>query len=112
MAKRKTKSDPAREIETHRVTWQGFALEIHFERNWLGSSSSEFETAHLEIETITPERQPLPITETGYRSHFLAAAAIDEAGGSVAYVTAWLDHAARSTEWKVCRETQRQLSLF
>ncbi len=26
--------------------------------------------AHLEIRSIKPERAPLPITETGYRSHF------------------------------------------
>jgi orotate phosphoribosyltransferase len=54
----------------------------------------------------------LPITETGYLSHFVAADAIDEAGGPVAYVVAWLDRAAQDKEWKSRIEAQRQLSLF
>ena len=31
-----------------------------------------------------------PISETGYRSHFLNAQVFEEAGGPVAYAEAWL----------------------
>ena len=112
MTKRKTTPKARDGIEKFPVNWQGIALEIRFERNWLGSPPSEFHPSHLEIQTTAPEREPLPITETGYRSHFVAAEDIDEAGGPVPYVTAWLDHAANSKEWKARAEAQRQLSLF
>lgn len=69
-----------RSHETHRITWRGIILEIRYEAQWLGLDGP-FATAHLEIEAIDPARSPLPMTETGYRSHFTQAIAIDEAGG-------------------------------
>ncbi|MGX5774989.1 hypothetical protein ACWKW0_09380 [Methylorubrum zatmanii] len=63
---------------------------------------------HLEIRTIEPERAPLPITETGYRSHFLHGSELKEHGGALPFVLAWLEHAARTQAW----QTSRQLSLF
>ena len=59
-----------RHIETFRTDWNGIAIEIRWEPNWLNLTSSGYDTAHLEIKSIAPDRAPLPITETGYRSHF------------------------------------------
>ena len=98
-----------RTIEEHKAMWRGIDLIVTFERNWL--SSVRPITAHLTI-TTAPERQPLPITETGYRSHFLPAHAVDDEGGPVAFVLAWLDHEAASPEWKAAELSARQLSLF
>ncbi|MBV8686902.1 MAG: hypothetical protein JOZ90_11020 [Alphaproteobacteria bacterium] len=68
---------------------------------------------HLEIQVIAPERNaPLPITDNGYRSHFLRPGEIDEAGGLVAYVRRWLEEAARQPQWRIVRARWRQLSLF
>ena len=67
---------------------------------------------HHEIETLHPTRTPLPITETGYRSHFTGSAAIEERGGPVAYVIAWLDDAAKSSAWKKIEAKGAQLLLF
>jgi uncharacterized membrane-anchored protein len=53
----------------------------------------------LEVRVIEPERAPLPITDTGYRSHFLLAGIVEEAGGPAAYVRCWLDEAARHPRW-------------
>jgi len=58
-----------RNIETFRIEWSGIAIEIRYEPHWLGMDIG-YDTAHLEIESIAPERAHLPITETGYRSHF------------------------------------------
>lgn len=55
---------------------------------------------------------PLPMTETGYRSHFLPAAAVVEASAPVAYVRAWLDHEARSPAWRQRADAARQMTLF
>jgi hypothetical protein len=68
--------------------------------------------AHLEIEATQPARAPLPITETGYRSHFERADNIEAAGGPEAFARAWLDHEAGRPAWIEQRETARQGSLF
>lgn len=100
-----------RSLEKHSITWQGILIEIRYEARWLGTTGP-FSTAHLEVETLVPERAPLPITETGYRSHFTNADDIAADGGPIAFVIAWLDHAAQSQAWKDQTEKARQLTLF
>lgn len=97
-----------RSTQTFTARWAEIDLLISFERKWFGGDF----TSHLEIRSAEPERAPLPITETGYRSHFCPAAVIDDAGGPVAFVLAWLDQAARSPSWKAGEVARRQLSLF
>lgn len=96
------------------LDWQGITVEIVYEPNWLNIANrdGDLPSAHLDIRSINPERAPLPITETGYRSHFLHPVEIDELGGPVAYVQAWLDEMARSSEWRDHEARSRQLSLF
>ncbi|HEV7228603.1 hypothetical protein [Brevundimonas sp.] len=102
-----------RSIEVHALHWRGVDLEITFEESWLGMAPSRaYATAHLTVTATSPERAKLPITETGFRSHFIRAEDVAEVGGPVAYVTAWLDHMARSREWIAYEQASRQLSLF
>ena len=98
--------------ETHRAEWQGIALEIRYCRNWSASYEEiyGYPLAHLEIESAN--REPLPITETGYLSHFTGSELIDAEGGPVAYAIAWLDHEADSKAWKDHLAAREQLSLF
>lgn len=100
-----------RSIETHIITWRGITIEVRYEAAWLGSTGP-YSTAHLEVAALAPERAPLPITETGYRSHFANREGIGEVGGPVEFVTAWLDHSATKTRWKEQEESARQLTLF
>lgn len=95
-------------IETFTTDWQGIALSVSYEVRWLNLESAT--VAHLQIKSTGCER--LPITETGYRSHFLPAEEVARAGGPVAYTVAWLDYLAQSNEWKAYAEASRQLSLF
>ena len=97
-----------------RLDWQGVTISVSYEADWLGMSKelSQFATAHLEIEAVEPPKHPLPVTETGYRSHFVARGLVEQAGGPVAYVRAWLDHAAKAPAWKRQQEASRQLCLF
>lgn len=94
------------------LTWEGFSLAISYDPQWLRASDDYPGRAHLEVRVIEPERAPLPITETGYRSHFLLSGIVEEAGGPTAYVRAWLDEAARQPAWRKARDRWRQLSLF
>lgn len=96
------------------IEWQGITIEIVYEPNWLNLSreDSDLTAAHLDIRSIAPERAPLPITETGYRSHFLHPNEIAELGGPVAYVEAWLNDMAQSADWAKQEARRRQLTLF
>jgi hypothetical protein len=86
-------------MEQHKITWRGIALTITFKPDWLNVAD------HLEI--ATEGRVPLPVTETGYRSHFMAVGSIAAYGGPAAYAIDWLDHEAARVGW-----SGAQLSLF
>lgn len=78
----------------HLFTWQGIDIELTYcPVRWT-------QISHIEVRSIHPERAPLPITETGYRSHFFEVGTVEAEGGDVvAQVTAWLDEEARKPEW-------------
>ena len=80
----------------HHIDWEGIALLIKWCPNWLGQNAHH-QIAHLEIHAA--DKTPLPITETGYRSHFIDKGAVEALGGPGAYARAWLDVAAASPEW-------------
>lgn len=96
--------------EIFRVTWRGIEIEITYEKNWLVMEG--YSPCHLTICSVVPHRAELPITETGYKSHFTDPAFIDQAGGAVAYVIAELDAAAKSRKWITAEADSRQLALF
>lgn len=103
-----------RTFETATLEWQGITVGVSYEPDWLGSGArgSIFPIAHLEIRSIRPEKAVLPMTETGYRSHFLGQGIVEDAGGPGTYVRAWLDHAAKSPAWRKQQAATRQLDLF
>ena len=86
-------------MEQHHITWRGIALEITFMPEKFGLVD------HIEI--MSEGRAPLPVTETGYRSHFIPAETVAEHGGAAGFVTAWLEHEAARTGW-----SGAQLSFF
>ncbi len=96
-----------RDIQTFTHVWDGITLEISYEEDWLSGTS-----AHIQVRSIDPEREPLPITETGYRSHFCAPGDVTDHGGPVAYVMAWIDAEAETETWKKAKAARAQLSLF
>jgi hypothetical protein len=96
-------------ITTQLLEWQGSPpLSVSCQRESAGMEG----LTHLTIQVLGTKHYRLPITETGYRSHFLSEAEIAEAGGSLAYVRAWLDAEAATPEWRAREVKHRQLSLF
>ena len=93
-------------IET--LDWRGMLIQISYNPDWSGMRM----IAHLEIETQEPVRAPLPMTETGYRSHFLGQCIVEDAGGPASYVLAWLEAAAKDRGWAIIEAESRQLALF
>lgn len=101
-------------IHVSRIDWQGITIEISYEPSWSPAMDSCYgrQMAHLQLQAVAPENAMLPVTETGYRSHFVPHAEVIEAGGAIAYVRDWLDDAAQSPAWKDAQDRARQLALF
>ncbi len=100
------------DIETYRFNWSGYLIEVRYVADWLKSCRSWMPVSHIEVTTIDPPRVPLPITETGYKSHFLHPSVIDAEGGPEAYVRQWLNATAQSPDWQEQEAASRQMSLF
>lgn len=92
----------------HRLIWQDHVIEIIHTCGFCAQIGLD----HLSITCLSPERAALPFTQTGFKSHYLHEGEVIRAGGPVAYVTAWLDEASQSPEWKAQVDKSRQGSLF
>lgn len=94
--------------------WRGITIQVRYHPNRWKSYEEAFgyPLAHLEIQAINPKNARLPITDTGYLSHHLAPQDVKDEGGPAAYARAWLDFAARSSDWQSKQEQSRQLDLF
>ena len=94
--------------QMHRFIWRDLSIEVRYD-------PCQWNTiAHLEVETINPPRAALPITETGYRSHYHPIDTIerDYGGDVIAAVTGWLDAFAATPAWIAHEEASKQGDLF
>jgi hypothetical protein len=107
-AKGRGRKAPAKPRATwHRLTWCGVRLAVRLTRNCFGYYD------HLEVRVLaSPEARPIPITDTGYRSHFLPIGEVEEAGGASAYLRVWLEQEACSSAYRRALARWRQLELF
>ena len=101
-----------RHPEIYRFDWNGILLEVTYAPQWLPPAILGEDVAHLQVASIYPTDAPLPITETGYRSHFIAASAVAAAGGPVAYIDMWLTAESEAPEWRTRELASRQLTLL
>ena len=106
MSRKSTALTPPRP-RSQRFTWRHVTLSVKHTRDYLASGQS-----HLELSVVAPKGCPLPITDTGYRSHFIEAAELEAAGGPVAFIKAWLDREATSKTYKAAEQRWRQGDLF
>ncbi|MGD1892659.1 MAG: hypothetical protein ACFB15_18975 [Cyclobacteriaceae bacterium] len=88
------------------IEWRGIEVKINYDDS--SHKSDIAHIAHLEVRAD----QPLPVTKTGYRSHFTHPENIEAYGGAVSFVIAWLDHHAQKPEWKEAEEQRKQYSLL
>ena len=86
-------------MEKYNIIWRSVPIEITYTPDQFGMID------HIELHT--ENKTPLPVTETGYRSHFMNKGTVAHHRGAVAFVTAWLDHEAELTGW-----SNAQLALF
>ncbi len=100
---------PRYSYDIQEIEWQEIPIEIRYCPDW-SVDERGFGFAHLEI--VSVDRVKLPITETGYRSHFIAPDEIEVHGDATEYALAWLDEASRGKAWIDHLECQRQGCLF
>lgn len=100
--------------EIHTLHWRGVHIVIRYCPNWLDFYERLYghPLAHIEIEAVAPARALLPITETGYRSHFTTPEEVADAGGPVPFVRAALDSAAEDPAWKEAEAAARQYTFL
>ncbi len=93
--------------QIYRFQWEGIEIEATYTPVRWGV------IAHLELVTIQPPRAPLPITETGYKSHFHPCGTVEANGGDVVtQIVAWLDEEAAKPSWRAYAAKSRQGELF
>ena len=99
--------------EVMTTDWNGYLIEVAYQPDWLNMARHVGERcAHLEVRCVKPAKAPLPITETGYRSHFTSPDCVEEHGGPVSFVKIWLDSESQSAKWKELELSNRQGELF
>lgn len=99
--------------QVHQMVWRDIAIEVVYTPAKYGSSTGGGHiVSHLTITSITPERAPLPMTETGYKSYFHEPGEVEARGGPEAFVTAWLEQEAKSQRWRELVTKSQQLDLF
>lgn len=94
--------------------WEGFEIEVSYVSSYSKTIEEQYSyaMAHIEIRTLSPKGAALPVTQTGYKSIFIAKPEIDRYGGADAFIRQALDEAAQAVEWKSRAELQRQYCLF
>ena len=89
--------------EAFTLQWSDFSILVEYQRHWLNSGNW-----HIQLRCD----EPLPVTQTGYRSIFVGDAEFENADDIRAFVIAALDEAAQSKAWQTHMDQRRQLSLF
>lgn len=85
------------------LIWEGIAIALTHHKQCFGGPFD-----HLELRAD----EPLPVTETGYRSLFIHPRDLALWDSPEAFVREWLDEAATFPLWRAYRQNTRQLSLF
>ncbi|MGO9174300.1 MAG: hypothetical protein ACLP7P_20370 [Rhodomicrobium sp.] len=100
-------------VARHHIVWSNpwdssiVRIRITHTRDYLAKGED-----HLAIESVNPPKAPTPLTETGYLSHFITAAALEKAGGPKAFVAGWLQRESFSPDWQKRDLIRRQGDLF
>ena len=100
--------------ERYELEWRGILIAVRYCANWSEAHAQIMgrPVAHLEIETIEPAHAPLPLTSTGYRSHFVDATEVESAGDPATYILEALEMAAADKSWQERELVARQYALL
>ena len=106
-AKARTPKTTQNKTTTTKLVWRDVTCRVRHTPNYLSKGWS-----HIEIIVVTPKTAPLPITETGYRSHFLDEDLLKRSGGPVPFFLDWIEREAPTKAWAKTEFKWRQGDLF
>lgn len=106
-AARKAPTKKKDAVTTHKLTWRDVVCRVQHTPSYTSKGWS-----HIEIIVHKPKGAPLPITQTGYLSHFLDHDLLAKAGGPIAFFTDWLEREAKTSAWAKRDFKWRQGDLF
>lgn len=98
--------------ELYQMTWRGIDIEIKYNPNWSSAMNAGYGFIMTHMEIKAQGRVRLPMTETGYRSHFTPVGNVDEVGGAIEFVRLWLEDKAQDKSWIDHADLSRQSELF
>ena len=101
-------------ITTYILEWEGITIDIEHNDCWSDFPDLELYVHHIGIKRR--DEGQLPMTNTGYISHFMTGKdkvdAMEPYGTATNLVQAWLDETSQSKDWGAYVESQQQLTLF
>lgn len=106
-AKPRATKPAQKKAATAKLVWRDVTCRVKHTPNYLSKGWS-----HIEIIVVSPKKAPLPITETGYRSHFLDEDLLKRAGGPVRFFLDWIEREATTKAWAKAEFKWRQGDLF
>ena len=102
------KSRAKRVPTTTRGSWQHVTFRVRHTPDYILKGAD-----HNELIVIAPKREPLPITETGYLSHFTTdSKQVPDAKAGLAFFLEWISQEAKTRRWQKLDCKRRQLDLF
>lgn len=106
--RRKPKTAKVKRAPASRVqTWEHVRYRVRHTPDYIIKG-----TNHIEVVVISPKKEPLPITETGYLSHFVTDGSCPGIDDAITFVTAWIEREAKTKRWQKLDQKRRQLALF
>ncbi len=103
------KNQTSIEKQKFTVEFQHLTLEIRYSPKPFGTAEIE----HFEIVTLTPEGEPHPLSETGYKSLFIHPEWTKHfENDPQKFINFALTEAAKKPAWKDIEANAQQLSLF
>lgn len=98
---------PARTPSALTLVWRDVTSRIRHTPEYLSKGWS-----HVEIIVTKPRKAPLPITSTGYLSHFLGEDELKRAGAPVRFFLDWIGRESLTKQWAAAEFKWRQGDLF
>ena len=105
----------AKDRDVYQLHWRGIKIAVSQRARPFGGAFREshgHDLIHVEVRCVRPERAPLPITETGYKSLWVIDENLEQFSDAAAYVKLLLDEAAQSKEWQAAEQQAAQYNLF
>lgn len=96
----------------HNITWHNIPIEINYNPDYSKAYHDVYGYGLAHIKIQAGMDCALPITDTGFRSQFIAEPCVSMYGSVENFVMAMLNEASQNPKWIKQETEQQQLNLF